>query len=458
MDLLTQATASFRRRLLGLSSKDAQFRNEVRHFAASIMNGLAEVPETPYDADVPFPLHHIAACRLKSEAMSHIGIRLRGMMADGLLDLAEAELKEQAKSLNSYLWMLNGQFEVGDLDAVDTIAGCFDTLADALTLVNDFAAHVPDNRRITEPLLRLLAKTQSALREAVRLAGGPEDQEQRRAFQWLRNTAEETQIFINRHMKQDDPADPESWVTIGEEIEGFRLLRMAEQRRRKTTETLLDDLYALVTRLEEADDVGTEVAWEEIVLVVDDLVSNGLPPSSLELRELLRPHVSNAPTKTGSDHFERVCKCVTKSDIAGINSLRDRSTSSPTQRTEVAEAASLIAGRSVVLIGGDERPHHKEALRKSFGLKELIWVPTTHGKSIKTFEPFVARQDVAVVLLAIRWASHSFGDVERFCNRYGKPLVRLLAGYSPDQVAYQILRQCSDRLRDANSQGDGDAA
>lgn len=458
MDLLTQATASFRRRLLGLSSKDAQFRNEVRHFAALLVEGLADDHENTSQSDLPFPPNHIAACRLKSEAMSHIGSRLRGTMANELLVMAEAELIEQAKSLNSYLWMLDGQFDVDALDAIDTLSGCFDTLADASTLANEFAIHVPDNRRITEPLLRLVAKAQSALREAVRLAGGPEDQEQRRAFHWLRNTAEEAQIFIHRHMKQDDPADPESWVMIAEEIEGFRLLRMAEQQRQTMTEELLDDLFALVTRLDGADNVGTEDVWKEVVIVVDDLVVNGLPPSSPELRELLRPHVAHAPKETGSDHFERVCKCVSKNRCSEDGSKSQRVAAGRTRRAPVAEATTLIDGRSVMLIGGDERPHHKEALTKCFGLKELIWVSTSHGTPVKTFEPFVARQDVAVVLLAIRWASHSFGDVERFCNRYGKPLVRLPGGYSPDQVAHQILSQCSDRLRAANAQGDGDAA
>jgi hypothetical protein len=49
-------------------------------------------------------------------------------------------------------------------------------------------------------------------------------------------------------------------------------------------------------------------------------------------------------------------------------------------------------------------------------------------------------------VLAIRWSSHSYGDVKQFCDQYGKPLVRLPAGYNPNQVAVHILSQCSDRL------------
>jgi hypothetical protein len=66
---------------------------------------------------------------------------------------------------------------------------------------------------------------------------------------------------------------------------------------------------------------------------------------------------------------------------------------------------------------------------------------------VTVFEPAVARPGVAVVLLAIRWASHSYGDVKDYCDKYGKPMVYLTGGYNPNQVAHQILAQVGDRLR-----------
>ena len=67
----------------------------------------------------------------------------------------------------------------------------------------------------------------------------------------------------------------------------------------------------------------------------------------------------------------------------------------------------------------------------------------------------MSRPDVAVVLLAIRWASHSYGDVIKFCEETGKPLVRLPAGYNPNQVAAQIMSQCGSRLRGGATIGVG---
>ena len=74
-------------------------------------------------------------------------------------------------------------------------------------------------------------------------------------------------------------------------------------------------------------------------------------------------------------------------------------------------------------------------------------VATREHQSIEGFEAYIARADVAVVLLAIRWSSHSFGDIKAFCDRHGKPLVRLPAGYHPNQVALQVVSQCSGRLK-----------
>ena len=76
----------------------------------------------------------------------------------------------------------------------------------------------------------------------------------------------------------------------------------------------------------------------------------------------------------------------------------------------------------------------------------MIWIETKEHQSIESFKPMIARPDVVVVLLAIRWSSHAFGEIRHLCDRHGKPLVRLPGGYSPNQVAAQILAQCSEQL------------
>jgi hypothetical protein len=65
--------------------------------------------------------------------------------------------------------------------------------------------------------------------------------------------------------------------------------------------------------------------------------------------------------------------------------------------------------------------------------------------------PYIARPEVCLVLLAIRWASHNLSEVSIFCERYNKPLVRLPAGYNVSQIAHQVLQQAGERLREATT-------
>jgi len=111
----------------------------------------------------------------------------------------------------------------------------------------------------------------------------------------------------------------------------------------------------------------------------------------------------------------------------------------------VRRAAELLRGQTIVLIGGDRRPMAVEALTAAFDLKELIWVEG-RDQTYADFEPQVARPDVAVVILAIRWSRHGFGEVKEFCEKYNKLLVRLPGGYSPNQLAFHIMSQVGDRL------------
>ncbi len=114
---------------------------------------------------------------------------------------------------------------------------------------------------------------------------------------------------------------------------------------------------------------------------------------------------------------------------------------------EVQRVSEILRGRSVLMIGGEARLNAHKALEDALGVKDVIWLATNKHDSFKSFEPYVVRQDVAVVLLLLRWASHSFGNVADICRRYGKPLVRLPGGYGPNQVAMQILAQSGERLR-----------
>jgi hypothetical protein len=124
---------------------------------------------------------------------------------------------------------------------------------------------------------------------------------------------------------------------------------------------------------------------------------------------------------------------------------QDRSPN-PADDEKIVRATSLLAGETAMLVGRELRPHIHAAIKSALRLKDLIWLGVNEIQSVSDLEPYVARPEVAVVLMAIRWSRHSFGDLSSYCGRYGKPFVRLPAGCNARQVASRILAQCGDRL------------
>ncbi len=188
--------------------------------------------------------------------------------------------------------------------------------------------------------------------------------------------------------------------------------------------------------------------WKRLGQLVDEIVKSGVAPSSPALRGMFIPVINEAPRRDDDPQGFRLLLREIDRYLAsqeGPSADGNRHDEEPT--AEVQKVAELLCGKGLVLIGGDRRPEHKSALERAFALAELIWVETRPGDSVARFEPYVARPDVVAVMLAIRWVSHSCMAVKKFCDRYDKPLVCLPGGYSPHQVAAQIMLQCSNRLK-----------
>jgi hypothetical protein len=174
------------------------------------------------------------------------------------------------------------------------------------------------------------------------------------------------------------------------------------------------------------------------------MVKDGIPPSSREIRDALLPVIDELPEEI--ELLENVQLVLREIDHF-LATRTPAATEVDRERTaEVLNVRDRLRGKAVLLIGGERRPHAQRALQEAFGLKELRWLEPGEHESFENFEPHVAQPDVPVVLLAIRWVSHSHSNVQQFCTKYEKPLVKLPAGYSPNQVAHQIMQQCGDRL------------
>ncbi|MGD0900404.1 MAG: hypothetical protein ABR915_21435, partial [Thermoguttaceae bacterium] len=188
---------------------------------------------------------------------------------------------------------------------------------------------------------------------------------------------------------------------------------------------------------------GSAEDWKKVVGAVESLVSDGIPPSNSDIRDMLVPIIDEMPELEIPPGFQGV---LVEIDRYLATQVPPSTAITKEVSGEVQEVATLLEDKGMLIIGGERRPHAYEALKSTFRLKELIWIPTREHESADQFEPYVARPEVAAVLLAIRWTSHSYGEVRDFCLKHGKEFYRLPGGYNPNQVAHQILQQRGEQV------------
>jgi hypothetical protein len=392
-----------------------------------------------------------ARCRLKAEGARWAAARQRrmrdGAPFDTEIEPKDREIIAKAQVLpNCFLWMNHFTAPVPpDLQCWEDVAGCFEAASMAVSLLRQVIDRGDEYRAFLEKAIDLTAEAQSALRLAVEMVEAKPDNDQYNLFKWLRQMATEQQVYIQRYMRLDDPADPAHWHDLQERIGQLDAeIDALRQRDKQRTKLLTRGQYhARLIR----DGKGTAGDWNKVIEAVDTLVGQGTQPSNTELRDMLLPIVDDLPESDDlPEGLRRVLIEIDRHLAAQAapapQVLREAS-------EEVRKAAELYKDKTLVLIGGDRRPNAYAALKSAFGLKELVWISTREPESTEYFVPFIARPDVDAVLLAIRWSSHSYGDLKAICDKYGKEFFRLPAGYNPNQVAHQLLQQRSGRSQPA---------
>ena len=395
-----------------------------------------DTPAQDEESDMETLVGH---CRAKAEAARWAAERQRRLheRSESPDDDAprDTAILEWAETLtDAFYWASTDEASsTPDISLLDQVGGCFETVAEGLLLVRD----AQRRRGGLDRDLLLLAEAQSALRHSLQRVKAQQDPDQSEVYEWVRDAASRHRLFLKRFMRADDLADSAGWPGLLDRIETQAGSRPQSQRQT----TLLDRPRSLCTPTE------GERSWQSIFMVGEELIGEGMPPSSRELREVLLPHLVDLPEVTDRPP----CSRLVLREIDRYLATRQTPSAPVTSQepsASVREAAGLLSGRRVVLIGGLRRPDAQRSLKSALKLKELIWIETKEHQSITAFEPAIAEPELALVLLAIRWSSHAFGDVKQYCDRQGKPLVRLPGGYSPNQVAVQILAQCSEKLGD----------
>jgi hypothetical protein len=341
------------------------------------------------------------------------------------------------------LWMLPLRTDpTYSADDWAMLAGAYEALGTVLETLAD-CLDDPALSTYRQAGFELAAEAQSALRGAVQqVRPQSPDPDQEMLFRWLREYTQAQQIFIKQYMRAKQVAPPTPWSERLERITAWQATVEAVIYRRRHERKLLGKLNYQLKQVAQ----GTDAEWTRALQTIDALIDNQMQPSNRVLRGILWPHRAQL---IDARDYSRNLGLVVRAIKQVHNAPPDVRPEANTERDEpmIAQVADLLRNRSVVLIGGDERPPVSQTIAEAFDLRELIWCDTRPHKSHLPLESAIARSDVAVVLLAIRWASHGLGEVKSFCEAYHKPFVRLPGGYNVSQLAYQIMQQASERLR-----------
>lgn len=398
-----------------------------------------------------------ARSRLKAEACRW-AVERRRLLEEGAEFMDEirpkdAALVERGRGVRDcYLWMLDPYAQLPDDDALERVAGCYEALATVADLAREMVAAGETVSPAAKDLYYLLAEGQSGLRAGLVAIGVRPDRDQIDSFAWLRDRTFAQRVFIDRHMKLEDPADPANWEELKARAERLRSSWAAARSGDKELAAFKQRAKYHAQRLlagSEGDDARHD--WEELFGSVDGMIQRGLPASSKEVTDPLIELADRAPVELELNENERRALEAARKRKGLLDATAQRIAEEEEEGEgepgpEVKEAEALLRGKVAVLIGGDRRPGAAEALERALGLEELRWVETRPHEPVSRFESDVSRSDVDVVMLAIRWTSHSHGDVQKMCEQHGKPFVRLPGGYGPSQVALQVMGQISERL------------
>lgn len=387
-------------------------------------------------------------CRLKAEAATWQAERceLLENQADFEREIAprDKQIIKKATELGCFLWMSRKDSPKPDSNTEWVIlAECYVALADASDCLNDLIHLGNGCIEFLKEALDLMAEAQSALHSIVDAIHTSPDKDQAEAFSILRELSTAHKVYIQRHMKFSDPANPDDAESISARATALQA-RISD--RVKSERQRVQLLGELQNALGQSEDVKvSEETFRDVVEIVESLIDNGVAPSNPELRSVLFPAVDQLePMATSSKKLAAAIKSCRS--IQRVNSDTSSTTSPDSQPSElVEEARNLLAGGKLVVIGGEERKHHIDDLDEAFDT-ENIWAGSSKHTSYKNFESLISRSDVAAVVLLVKWASHEFRKIKKYCDKYGKPLVRLGGGYNRNQVAKQLLNQASHRL------------
>lgn len=416
--------------------------------SASVIEPKAQPVKRPTPTPTLPDLSLVARrCRLKASACETAAAMGEADSADarGRAEAERNRLLQARRSLfECFLWMFHDNYRASPAD-LRLLKPCYENLALASEVVERVPRH--DQPEFREAVA-LLAEAQSAVRKGLRDAWIMlTDRDQEDVFQWLDQITDTERIYVERHMRIDDPADPAEHADLRARLEALdRRLKEADARSRERTKLLKRVRYH-AERIARPDAADLSHDWSVLCDAIPQLEDAGIVAGDERLAEALREVLLLPEEKWGgTEDLKSRLRAVREVMETEAEPEAGRVAARP-ESAEVARVREWLRGRRAVLIGGKPIPHAEERIRRAFELSGLEWVELAEHGRTDPIEPPVAQPETAIVWVVIRLTGHLHADVvAETCRKYGKPLVRLPGGYNPSQIAAQTVAQVSERL------------
>lgn len=393
-------------------------------------------------------------CRLKAEACRLYAQRERATDPPARQELTQGipDLIARAKALPScFLWVLWREREQPPVEVIDQIGACYEALADAAG-ISMRALREPDADALPEAL-QLVAEASSALRLALEptwLTSADSDQDD--AHWWLRAQTQQREVFVPRHMKLDDPADPVAAPEVSARAARLAMRLDAAGERSKRVTSRLKRIRYHGGQVAGADEEDAAHHYQRIAEAVVELADLGVAPTDRRIAAAIdsdlaqgfpEQFAASGPIAAAIRHIVSEVASGEASEPASADSVAQ-----PRWSERVLRVRAMLRDRAVVIIGGELRPAQAEAIRDAFALAEVEWPALSEHGSADPMRAPIARPRTALVIVIIRLAGHQHAEEARRCARAaGVPLVHLPAGFNPEQIAGAVLEQASQQLR-----------
>lgn len=227
----------------------------------------------------------VTRCRLRAAVARDVAESLRSGAST-----AEDRV-HRARSEGASLWFL--ELLDPDPDLLQTLAECFDAVADAAEAIVLLRRYEPEDQLRRASAIRDFAAVQSALRIAALALRQSPDEDQLAAFTWLKATTAAERVYVDRHMRLDDPLDPAQLPGVMDAVHAGLAELKARSERENAMRKSYQTLRYLARQLGEGRAGPRNVG--KLTETVDALVVAGIPPSSLQFRSVLLPVLERLP-------------------------------------------------------------------------------------------------------------------------------------------------------------------